>query len=90
MVSYILSGEIPWKNELKESDGLQEYKKLINNSEFPVPNCIKRNEKLYDIIVLCTNTDPNHRLTMTEVNDILYDNYFLSKQEDEKAASSNQ
>ena len=90
LVSYILSGEIPWKNELKESDGLHEYKKLINNSEFPIPYCINRNEKLYDIIVLCTNTDPNHRLTMTEVNDILYDNYFLNKQEDEKAASSNQ
>ena len=83
LVSYIFSGEIPWENELIDKD-IFTYKKIVNQKEFPIPSCIKENSKIYEIIKLSTNIDPNHRISMSEINDILFD-YEYNCAEDQKA-----
>ena len=74
IVSYILSGEKPWEHELNKGESLYyQYKELINNKEFPIPSSIEQSNKFYEIIRLCTVIDPNHRISIEDVNDILFE-----------------
>ena len=72
LISYIFSGEIPWENELNGNNNIAFYKQLINQKEFPIPSSISHLTKICEIIKLCTIIDENRRISMTEVNDILF------------------
>ncbi len=89
LLSYIFSGEIPWENLLNEKKGknytmISYFKKIINQSEFPLPNSILHLNEICELIKLCTIIDENRRINMTQVNDILF-KYFLEHQEEQKA-----
>jgi serine/threonine protein kinase len=84
LVSYIFSGEIPWENELNECNNIALYKNIINHKEFPIPSSISHMNKICEIIKLCTIIDEKRRISMTEVNDILY-KYDYERKEDHKA-----
>jgi len=84
LVSYIFSGEIPWENELNECNNIALYKDIINHKDFPIPSSISHMNKICEIIKLCTIIDENRRISMTEVNDILY-KYDYDRTEDHKA-----
>ncbi len=60
------------------------FKDVINQIDFPIPNSILHTNEICEIIRLCTIIDENRRITMTEVNDILF-KYFLEQKEDQKA-----
>ena len=84
LISYIFSGEIPWENELNGNNNIAYFKQLVNQKDFPIPTSILNMNKICEIIKLCTIIDENRRISMTEVNDILfkYENY---RAEDQKA-----
>ena len=84
LISYIFSGEIPWENELNGNNNIAFYKQLINQKEFPIPNSISHLTKICEIIKLCTIIDENRRISMTEVNDILF-KYDCDRSGDKKA-----
>ena len=89
LFSYIFSGETPWENLLNEKKGknytmISYFKKIINQSEFPLPNSILHLNEICELIKLCTIIDENRRINMTQVNDILF-KYFLEHQEEQKA-----
>ena len=89
LLSYIFSGETPWENLLNEKKGknytmISYFKKIINQSEFPLPNSILHLNEICELIKLCTIIDENRRINMTQVNDILF-KYFLEHQEEQKA-----
>ena len=88
LISYIFSGEIPWENFLKENNGnninIAYFKNIINQKDFPIPNSILNLNEICELIRLCTIIDPNRRINMTDVNDILY-KYCLEQEEDQKA-----
>ena len=84
LISYIFSGEIPWENELHGNNNIAFYKQLINQKEFPIPTSISHLTKICEIIKLCTIIDENRRISMTEVNDILF-KYDCDRTEDKKA-----
>ena len=89
LLSYIFSGETPWENLLNEKKGknytmISYFKKIINQSEFPLPNSILHLNEVCELIKLCTIIDENRRINMTQVNDILF-KYFLEHQEEQKA-----
>lgn len=89
LLSFIFSGEIPWENLLNEKKGknytmISYFKKIINQSEFPLPNSILHLNEICELIKLCTIIDENRRINMTQVNDILF-KYFLEHQEEQKA-----
>ena len=84
LISYIFSGEIPWENELNDNNDIDYYKKLITQKEFPIPSSISHLNKICEIIKLCTIIDENRRISMTEVNDLLF-KYELLRTEDQKA-----
>lgn len=85
LVSYIFSGEIPWEKELnKNNNSISYYKNLINHNEFPIPQSISHLNKICEIIKLCTIIDENRRISMTEVNDIIF-KYESEREEDQKA-----
>ena len=89
LMSYIFSGETPWENYLKNKKGFKDinidiFKDVINQIDFPIPNSILHMNEICEIIRLCTIIDENRRITMTEVNDILF-KYFLEQKEDQKA-----
>ena len=89
LLSFIFSGETPWENLLNEKKGknytmISYFKKIINQSEFPLPNSILRLNEICELIKLCTIIDENRRINMTQVNDILF-KYFLEHQEEQKA-----
>lgn len=84
LVSYIFSGEIPWEKELNGTNDIEFYKNLVNKYDFPIPSSISHLSKICEIIKLCTIIDENRRISMKEVNDMLfeYNNYIT---EDQKA-----
>ena len=89
LLSFIFSGETPWENLLNEKKGknytmISYFKKIINQSEFPLPNSILHLNEICELIKLCTIIDENRRINMTQVNDILF-KYFLEHQEEQKA-----
>ena len=89
LLSYVFSGETPWENLLNEKKGknytmISYFKKIINQSEFPLPNSILHLNEICELIKLCTIIDENRRINMTQVNDILF-KYFLEHQEEQKA-----
>ena len=84
LVSYIFSGEIPWEKELNGNNSLAYYKNLINQKNFPIPSSISDDHKICELIRLCTIIDENRRISMTEVNDIIF-KYDLDRAEDQKA-----
>ena len=89
LLSFIFSGEIPWENLLNEKKGknytmITNFKKIINQTEFPLPNSILHLNEICELIKLCTIIDENRRINMTQVNDILF-KYFLEHQEEQKA-----
>ena len=89
LLSFIFSGEIPWENLLNEKKGknytmISYFKKIINQSEFPLPNSILHLNEICELIKLCTIIDENRRINMTQVNDFLF-KYFLEHQEEQKA-----
>ena len=89
LLSFIFSGETPWENLLNEKKGknytmISYFKKIINQSEFPLPNSILHLNEICELIKLCTIIDENRRINMTQVNDILL-KYFLEHQEEQKA-----
>ena len=89
LLSFIFSGETPWENLLNEKKGknytmISYFKKIINQSEFPLPNSILHINEICELIKLCTIIDENRRINMTQVNDILF-KYFLEHQEEQKA-----
>jgi len=89
LMSYIFSGEIPWENLLNEKKGkyhtsIAYFKNIINQKDFPIPNSILHLNEICELIKLCTIVDENRRISMTQVNDILF-KYFLEHQEDQKA-----
>ena len=85
LISYIFSGEIPWENELKgNNNNIAYYKQLINQKDFPIPSSILNMNKICELIKLCTIIDENRRISMTEVNDILF-KYENDRAEDQKA-----
>ena len=89
LLSYIFSGETPWENLLNEKKGknytmISYLQKIINQSEFPLPNSILHLNEICELIKLCTIIDENRRINMTQVNDILF-KYFLEHQEEQKA-----
>lgn len=84
LISYIFSGEIPWENELSDNTNIDLYKKLINQKEFPIPSSIGHMNKICEIIRLCTIIDETRRVSITEVNDILF-KYEFDCSEDQKA-----
>lgn len=84
LISYIFSGEIPWQNELNGNNSISYYKDLVNQKNFPIPASISEMPKICELIKLCTIIDENRRISMSEVNDILF-KYDLEREEDEKA-----
>ena len=84
LVSYIFSGEIPWEKELNGNNSIAYYKNLINQKNFPIPSSISNDHKICELIRLCTIIDENRRISMTEVNDIIF-KYDLDRAEDQKA-----
>ena len=84
LVSYIFSGEIPWEKELNGNNSIAYYKNLINQKNFPIPSSISNDHKICELIRLCTIIDENRRISMTEVNDIIF-KYDLDRVEDQKA-----
>ena len=84
LVSYIFSGEIPWEKELNGNNSIAYYKNLINQKNFPIPSSISDDHKICELIRLCTIIDENRRISMTEVNDIIF-KYDLVRAEDQKA-----
>lgn len=84
LISYIFSGEIPWQNELNRNNSISYYKDLVNQKNFPIPASISEMPKICELIKLCTIIDENRRISMSEVNDILF-KYDLEREEDEKA-----
>lgn len=84
LISYIFSGEIPWQNELNGNNSISYYKDLVNQKNFPIPASISEMSKICELIKLCTIIDENRRISMSEVNDILF-KYDLEREEDEKA-----
>ena len=85
LISYIFSGEIPWENELNgNNNNIAYYKQLINQKDFPIPSSISNLNKICELIKLCTIIDENRRISMTEVNDILF-KYENNRAEDQKA-----
>ena len=85
LISYIFSGEIPWENELNgNNNNIAYYKQLINQKDFPIPSSILNMNKICELIKLCTIIDENRRISMTEVNDILF-KYENDRAEDQKA-----
>ncbi len=84
LISYIFSGEIPWQNELNGNNSISYYKDLVNQKNFPIPASISEMPKICELIKLCTIIDENRRISMSEVNDLLF-KYDLEREEDEKA-----
>ena len=86
LISYIFSGEIPWKSQLNENNNsnIAYFKQLINQKDFPIPASISNMNKICELIKLCTIIDENRRISMTEVNDILF-KYENDRAEDQKA-----
>ena len=84
LISYIFSGEVPWENELNECNDISAFKNIINQKDFPIPSSICHMSKICEIIKLCTIIDENRRISMTEVNDILF-KYDCDRAEDQKA-----
>lgn len=84
LISYIFSGEVPWEKELNGNNDVAYYKNLIYQKEFPIPSSISHMNKICDIIKLCTIIDENRRISMSEVNDILF-KYECDRAEDQKA-----
>lgn len=85
LVSYIFSGEIPWEKELNgNNNNISYFKKLINQKDFPIPQSISHLNKICEIIKLCTIIDENRRISISEVNDIIF-KYESEREEDQKA-----
>ena len=89
LLSFIFSGETPWENLLNEKTGknytgINYFKNILNQLEFPIPNSILHLNEICELIKLCTIIDENRRINMTQVNDILF-KYFLEHQEEQKA-----
>ena len=89
LLSFIFSGETPWENLLNEKTGknytgINYFKNMLNQLEFPIPNSILHLNEICELIKLCTIIDENRRINMTQVNDILF-KYFLEHQEEQKA-----
>ena len=84
LISYIFSGEIPWEKELNGNNNIAYFKQLINQKDFPIPASISNMPKICELIKLCTIIDENRRISMTELNDILF-KYENDRAEDQKA-----
>ena len=88
LMSYIFSGETPWEKLLKEKNGknnnIAYFKNLINHIDFPIPKSILHLKDICELIKLCTIVDENRRITISQVNDILY-KYSFEHKEEQKA-----
>ena len=90
LMSYIFSGETPWENYLKKNKNnndisIEHFKNVINQMDFPIPKMILHMREICELIRLCTIIDENRRISMTEVNDIIYK--FCFEQEEEQKAT---
>ena len=84
LISYIFSGKIPWEKELNRNNNIAYFKQLINQKDFPIPASISNMHKICELIKLRTIIDENRRISMTEVNSILF-KYENDRAEDQKA-----
>ena len=87
LLSYIFSGEIPWEKTLNEKKGkyytsINYFKNVINQKDFPIPKNILHLNDICELIKLCTIIDENRRITITQVNDILF-KYSLEHEEEQ-------
>ena len=84
LVSFIFSGEIPWEKELNKNNNISYFKNLINQTDFPIPQSINHLSKICEIIKLCTIIDEHRRISISEINDIIF-KYESEREEDQKA-----
>ena len=87
LISFIFSGVTPWENYFNEKKddkykNIGFFKNLINQNDFPIPNSILHLQGICELIRLCTIIDENRRISMTQVNDILF-KYFMEHDEDQ-------
>lgn len=68
LIFQVLTGEIPWHNI---SSGEAVGAKLMNLAEFPLPDAVKKNMLIYNLIRSCTNNDPSLRPEATQVKQAL-------------------
>jgi serine/threonine protein kinase len=71
IASYIFSGYLPWCN--KHVDNPSVIQKLLSQkAAFPIPDNID-NETIKKVIESCTNIDPEKRVSMSDVKEMLKD-----------------
>lgn len=68
LIFQVLTMETPWYNiKTEEAVGA----KLMNLAEFPIPDAVKKNMQIYNLIKSCTNNDPSLRPEASEVKQAL-------------------
>lgn len=71
LICYLFSGISPWDNQYQGSDP-EIQKALMTKTLFPIPDKIQTNAILNEIVSKATHLDYNERISMTEINEILY------------------
>jgi serine/threonine protein kinase len=72
LLSYLFSGVAPWEN-LFGNDIYSIQRALVQKMEFPLPEKLLEEEEIANIVRMCTINDPDKRLSMKTVMDLLYD-----------------
>lgn len=72
LLSYLFSGVTPWEN-LFGNDIHSIQRALVQKMEFPLPEKLLEEEEILNIVRMCTINDPDKRLSMKTVMDLLYD-----------------